>query len=368
MGNHRCDRQATHMDAGDDHRRFKRCGHPSTSFGCKSQLTSTYYSSITLPTSHILWHRKYALYCLYIYTYGQNRNAQPIRRFKNPVERLIGYFFIPLLLGTFARSFANGPFPDDIVTNMTYCEVQTAFVEFQCMSEAVLQFMFSWHLINIIRVFRGLHPWSIDKLTANLIKSERVWITAAFSIGLIFAFASVIYAGLFVYSNFIKFESIGQETFIYTIPMKGPRNYWCWVLDTSPAANGSLNTLMFFYLWEWIAILAGIVALSVGLYDYISHPGDYKGEKDFRISCIISFFWFLLVDMTTWVISSASRFWSYSYPGCFNIALGMGQAILTNGRGVLFVFLYFVLLFNNQFPVEADEPIILGSLSDKQES
>jgi len=256
-----------------------------------------------------------------------NINPKPPKRFQNPVERLIGFYFIPVITGAIAKAGANTAFPDGTnVTNLPYCKFQTVFIEFSDMACTILQLLLAWNLFTTIRVFRHGRPWPMEYLTAKLIERERIWIPLAFSIGLLFALVSTIFAG--------------------------PRNYWCWVMDTSPVLNYSLNTLLIYYLWLWIVWLAGIFALLVAAFDYFMNSSDYQGEGDFRIAYIVAFFWFILSDLIVWVLASADRFWSFAYPGCFNVVLGMSHAILGSGHGIILTIVYAALLYGKKFPLE----------------
>ncbi|RUP45772.1 hypothetical protein BC936DRAFT_147755, partial [Jimgerdemannia flammicorona] len=125
----------------------------------------------------------------------------------------------------------------------------------------------------------------------------------------------------------------------------GPRDYWCWVED----GENSLNTLLFFFLWEWIAIATAIGVLVYTLIDRGMHLGlspntsDYTGVRDMRMGCIIAFSLVLGTNVVVWGFASASRFWVL---GCdepkfgdrLGIALGEMQAYLGCSRGRKYIF------------------------------
>ncbi|RUP49798.1 hypothetical protein BC936DRAFT_141435 [Jimgerdemannia flammicorona] len=171
--------------------------------------------------------------------------------FRNPVERVVLYTFIPIFVEMMGKCFANMTFswaannnPDipfmynSVANSGPYCGIQTFLIEFGNMGGVVWSLCFAWILFTIIRAFRKGH---LENLRQHLQKREKFSIWAANVGGLVFAIA--------------------------TINRSGPRDYWCWVED----GEQSINTLMFFFVWEWLAIILALVVLLCIGFDFLMH-------------------------------------------------------------------------------------------------
>lgn len=255
--------------------------------------------------------------------------ASPKRPIENPAERLIAYTFVPVLSEMIGKVMAELPWRNGL--DQTSCKAQTSLIEFGNMASVILGLWFAWDLYTIIVVFRRPNdpgrPWNIRELKPKLIKREIFFIPTAYIAGFLFALA--------------------------TIPFAAPKDFWCWVNDTSGVFRNTLNLLVFFYAWMWIVFTLSFFVLAFALIDYIRHRSEHTTTRDIRSGCIASFSSFLIINVVVWALASAQRLYtSYIYFGCYNIPLTFTHPLLACSRGLLLATAYGLLVYNGQFTLE----------------